>query len=150
MPPMASSRIQRWALALSTYQCSIRYKSGVQHANADEFSHLPSPQSVSCVSTPGDILSLLDLLSTIPITVNQIKGWTDRDPVLARVRRFIKSGWPSRNLDDGISPYQQRKYELSVLMVVCCGELQVGLLSHHRAGNRSWRNCTSRIQGLTR
>ena len=89
---MASSRIQRWALALSTYQYSIRYKSGVQHANADAFSRLPSPQFVSCLSTLGDILSLLDLLSTIHITVNQIKGWTGRDPVLARVRGFVQSG----------------------------------------------------------
>eukprot|EP00731_Ephydatia_muelleri_P035355 Em0116g7a len=71
IPPMASSRIQRWALALSTYQYSIRYKSGAQHANADAFSRLPSPQSISCVSTPGDVLTLLDLLSTIPITGRQ-------------------------------------------------------------------------------
>ena len=115
IPPMASSRIQRWALALSTYQYSIRYKSGAQHANADAFSRLPSPQSISCVSTPGDVLTLLDLLSTIPITVSQIRGWTDRDPVLSRVRGFVKSGWPGGNLGDDLSSYQQKKNELSVL-----------------------------------
>ena len=115
IPPMASSRIQRWALALSTYQYSIRYKSGAQHANADAFSRLSSPQSISCVSTPGDVLTLLDLLSTIPITVSQIRGWTDRDPVLSRVRGFVKSGWPGGNLGDDLSSYQQRKNELSVL-----------------------------------
>ena len=109
IPPMASSRIQRWALALSTYQYSIRYKSGAQHANADAFSRLPSPQSISCVSTPGDVLTLLDLLSTIPITVSQIRGWTDRDPVLSRVRGFVKSGWPGGNLGYDLSSISRER-----------------------------------------
>ena len=35
IPPMASARIQRWALMLSAYHYEICYKPGADHANAD-------------------------------------------------------------------------------------------------------------------
>ena len=41
IPPMASVRIQRWALTLSTYDYSIIFKPGEEHANADMCSRLP-------------------------------------------------------------------------------------------------------------
>lgn len=40
IPPMASARIQRWALTLSAYQYSIRYKAGKSIGNADAMSRL--------------------------------------------------------------------------------------------------------------
>lgn len=41
--PMASARIQRWALILAAYDYHIRYKPGKEHANADLLSRLPLP-----------------------------------------------------------------------------------------------------------
>ena len=38
IPPLASSRIQRWALTLSAYHYSIRYKAGKTLGNADALS----------------------------------------------------------------------------------------------------------------
>ena len=38
IPPLASSRIQRWALTLSAYRYSIRYKAGKSLGNADALS----------------------------------------------------------------------------------------------------------------
>ena len=43
--PLASSRIQRWALTLNAYHYSIRYKSGRLIGNADALSRLPQPQT---------------------------------------------------------------------------------------------------------
>ena len=40
-PPLASSRIQRWALTLSAYRYSIRYKAGKSLGIADALSRLP-------------------------------------------------------------------------------------------------------------
>lgn len=38
VPPMASSRIQRWALTLSAYQYQLQHKPGRLMANADALS----------------------------------------------------------------------------------------------------------------
>ena len=38
IPPLASARIQRWALTLSAYHYSIRYKAGKTLCNADALS----------------------------------------------------------------------------------------------------------------
>jgi len=43
IPQMASSRVQRWALALSAYQYNIEYKAGSRLCHADALSRLPRP-----------------------------------------------------------------------------------------------------------
>ncbi len=46
IPQMASSRVQRWALTLSAYQYTIRYKPGKLLNNADALNRLPLQSSV--------------------------------------------------------------------------------------------------------
>ena len=50
--PLASARIQRWALTLSNYQYHLRYKPGVQNTNADGLSRLPLPTKTAYVPVP--------------------------------------------------------------------------------------------------
>jgi len=45
VPTMASGRIQRWALTLSAYSYTIKYRKGVENSNADALSRLPLPAS---------------------------------------------------------------------------------------------------------
>lgn len=45
VPTLASARIQRWALTLSAYDYTIKYKAGSQHSNADLLSRLPLPET---------------------------------------------------------------------------------------------------------
>ena len=52
--PLASARIQRWALTLSNYQYHLRYKQGVQNTNADGLSRLPVPTPVLEVPVPAE------------------------------------------------------------------------------------------------
>ena len=58
----------------------------------------------------------MDMLQSIPVTAQQIKQWTDRDPVLSVIRSFVQNGWPHNTVDlkpeDG-RPYQNRQTELS-------------------------------------
>ena len=61
-----------------------------------------------------ELVLLLDHLANSLTTVNDIRLWTRRDPVLAQVLQFIEWGWP-QNLDSSFSPYLSRKTELSVL-----------------------------------
>ena len=112
IPQMASSRIQRWALKLSTYQYSIRYKAGKSLNNADALSRLPQPYTVpeeDC--TPAEVVHLINHLSSTTATV---KAWTNKDPVLAKVKGFLLLGWPKKLSGDDFKPYADRKSELSL------------------------------------
>ncbi len=48
-----------------------------------------------------------------PVNVRQIRQWTDRDPVLSRVRRLVQEGWKSTE-DVLLRPYQSKREELSI------------------------------------
>ena len=41
IPDMASPRVQRWSLMLSAYDYNIKYRCGIDNANADAMSRLP-------------------------------------------------------------------------------------------------------------
>ena len=78
---MASSRIQRWALTLSTYNYRIVFKAGSTQANADAFSRLPHKDTAEVVPTPRDTIFTLETLriGDSPVTAADIKSWTDKD-----------------------------------------------------------------------
>ena len=109
VPTMASGRIQRWALILGGYNYSIRYKPGKGNANADALSRLPLPAKEYDVTKPAELVQPLEHLSTTPVSSSQVKTWTDTDPVLAKVRRWVEEGWPEQNpasdAGQGLSSY---------------------------------------------
>ena len=61
-----------------------------------------------------ELVLLLRHLGESPVTVNDIRKWTKRDPLLAQVLQFVKQGWPHK-CDSSLSPYSTRSTELSVL-----------------------------------
>ena len=111
IPPMASARIQRWALILSAYNYGICYRPGADHANG--LSRLPLPDHVTEVPVPGDVLFVFQTLEGTPVRAAQIRQWTDMDPVLSRVRRNVLKGWVDGD-EPEFQPYQSRAAELSV------------------------------------
>ena len=111
---MASARIQRWALILSAYRYTIRYKAGTEISNADALCCLPIPVTTSSDCLPGELINLLDHLSTTLLTATEIKQHTDSDPILAKVRRCVLSGWSISQNPDYLTPYKTRQHELSV------------------------------------
>ena len=44
------------------------------------------------------------------MSVDQIRRWTDRDPILAQVKHMLRNGWP----DEVLKPYWQRRLVLSL------------------------------------
>ena len=114
-PQFASSRIQRWALTLSGYQYTIRYKAGRSLSNADTLSRFPRPVFCTNDGVTGDLVLLLNHLTTIPTSAANIKEWTTKDPVLSKVRRYTLVGWPEEQLEADFKPYSCRRQELSVL-----------------------------------
>ena len=113
IPPLASARIQRWALTLGAYDYNISYKPGKDQTNADLLSRLPLPKAPREVPVPADTILLMDYLQASPITASQIKTWTDRVPVLSKLRKMLLQGWQSTN-DQALKPFQSHKNELSV------------------------------------
>ena len=106
MPPMASARIQQWALTLSAYDYTISYKSGKDQANADFLSGLQLAGFPKETPTLGHIILLMECLQTSPTSFNHIKSRTSRDPLLSKVRKISLQGWQVSN-DEALRPFQQ-------------------------------------------
>ena len=89
VPPLASARIQRWALTLGAYNYTIMYKPRSEIGHTDCLSRLPLPQSASEVPLPGETILLLDSLERSHVSAELINQWTNNDPILSSVRRFL-------------------------------------------------------------
>ena len=83
IPTIASARIQRWALTLSMYEYTIRFKSSTTNTNADALSRLPLPDTPEETPQPSELVLLLEHLSTGPLTAVQIKTMTRKHLVLS-------------------------------------------------------------------
>ena len=57
----------------------------------------------------------MEYLDTSPVTSAQIRKWTNKDTVLAKVKQWVLSGWPEKPPDDEqLRPFTHRRCELSV------------------------------------
>ena len=115
VPVQASGRIQRWALALSSFEYTLEFRVTSQHSNADALSRLPLPQTPSDVPTPAELVMLIQHLEEAVVTSKQIKHWTLHDPVLSTVCKYIQEGWPKAVNDEKLKPFWQRRTGLSTL-----------------------------------
>ena len=113
IPQLASARLQRWALILSAYDYTISYRPGDDHANADSLSHLPLPEPPVKTPQPADIILLMETLQASPITAKDIRQWTDKDPLLSKVRTLVLQGW-KHGEEEEMKQFNRRSSELSV------------------------------------
>ena len=90
VPVHTSNRIQHWAITLSMYNYTISFKASLHHSNADALSRLPVVGQSEEPPVPAETVLLLKELSKGPISVHQIKSWTQRDPILSRVLHLHK------------------------------------------------------------
>ena len=74
IPQMASARIQRWALTLSSYRYSIRYKAGKTLNNADALSRLPQSVTTANDGLPADVVQLIHHLAGTAISSANIRS----------------------------------------------------------------------------
>ena len=112
IPQQAANRIQRWAWTLASYEYTITWRNTTQHANTDALSRLPLPEVPSQTTTPAEVVLMVDQLQNAPITAAQIATWTKKDPLMARVFRYVLQGWPNQQ-DDDLTPYWPKRLELS-------------------------------------
>ena len=70
--PMASGRIQRWALTLSNYEYILEYTPGSSISHADCMSRLPQLNAPDQVPVPQEVILALSIMDESPITSQQI------------------------------------------------------------------------------
>ena len=98
IPEMATSRIQRWAIILSAYQYTIKYRSTNKHCNADLCSRYPLPETDDEVML-GEAENVCSVFSLYmddgkPLLNSELMAkFTKRDPVLAKVLYQVQEGW---------------------------------------------------------
>jgi len=113
IPQQAANRIQCWAWMLASYEYTITWRNTTQHTNADALSRLPLPEVPPQTTIPAELVLMVDQLQDAPITATQIVAWTRRDPLMARVLRYVLQGWPNQQ-DDDLKLYWSKRMELSV------------------------------------
>jgi hypothetical protein len=82
-------------------------------------SRLPLPECPSEVLLPGETVLLLETLEASPINAKQIAEWTEKDPVLSKVKKWLTEGWPEKEREEELRPYRQRK---AYKMDAFCGD----------------------------
>ena len=141
--PQVSARIQRWALTLSMYEYTLKFKPTMQHANADALSCLSLPETASPPLSPETVL-LLEFHNKSPVIANQIRIWTRRDPLLSKITEYVQGHCQTLQKMALINPFKSRQLELSIQD--CCISGEIEWLYHLKVELSSYRNFMSVTQ----
>lgn len=156
IPQQAANRIQRWAWKLASYEYSIEWRASGQHVNADALSRLPLPEKPAETTVPAELVLMVEQLDDAPVTAKQVAGLTRRDPLMAKVYRYIQEGWPSHSRDPALKPYWTHRLELSTLsgcivwgsQVVIPPRVRESLLAELHSGHPGCSRMKSVARGL--
>ena len=61
-------------------------------ANAYALSRLPLKTPEMEVPKPPELVCLVEYLDSTPLTSSQIRVWTDHDPALSKVKKWVNGG----------------------------------------------------------
>ncbi|KAL5515676.1 hypothetical protein EMCRGX_G000877 [Ephydatia muelleri] len=99
-PALAANRLARWALMLGQYHYTIEYRKSAEHGNADALSRLPVGPDVTFDAEEGEAdVDMVCTIKTISLQLNPMDQGvlakeSSKDPVIARVMRYTREGWP--------------------------------------------------------
>ena len=113
IPSLAAARLQRWAVFLLAYRYDIKFKDTLSHANADSLSRLPLKDDSNEGNSPEASIFNLSQVDFLPVTANKIRQATSTDPVLSKVLRYTKDGWPD-SLTEELKIFQSKSTELTI------------------------------------
>ena len=94
---MALGRV-RWSMTLLGYAYELVYRTGSQNGNADSLSRLPLPEMPQTTAIPGNVINLLQHINNTPTNAIKIKQWTERDPLLSRIKKYVLQGMAFNSL----------------------------------------------------
>lgn len=105
------------------YEYILKFKPTSKHANADALSRLPIPENIT-TPVPPEIVLLLEFLDKSPVTADQIRVWTRKDPVLSKVREYVEGQWPDTTEDIWLNHSSQGNWNSQFKMAVFSGEIE--------------------------
>ncbi|XP_054708231.1 uncharacterized protein K02A2.6-like [Uloborus diversus] len=111
IPAMSAARLQRWALLLSSFKYTIKYKKGILHQNADALSRLPD-ENIETDMYPSDIFRV-SYVDELPLMSDDIARATRVDKVLGVILKYVQSGFPESTDNPELKPFFNRRDELS-------------------------------------
>ena len=98
------------------FEYTLKFKNTTAHANADGLSRLPLPVECPISKSSPELVLLADHLSNSPVTAQQIRSATRKDPQLASVVQFVQQGWPNLiSKSNSLAPFLEKKSELSLV-----------------------------------
>ena len=112
LPTRAAARVLRWALLLSAYNFVLKYREGVKNGNADGLSRLPLDVRSGEATQRMVSVALMELVKA-PVTEQELRRATRRDPVLGVVLRGILEGGLEKEVGEHLKPFRTRSMELS-------------------------------------
>ena len=155
----ASPRLQRMMLQLQRYSLNVMYVPGKLMYVADTLSRAYIEGQPSC-GAPDDMEVLVhNLVENLPATADKLEQFRRTiadDPVMQRLRRFIKHGWPQRKsaVPPEIQPFWDIRDELheadGLLLLgdrlVVPGLLRQSMLQVIHEGHLGGEKCKSRAR----
>ena len=155
----ASPRLQRMMLQLQRYSLNVMYVPGKLMHVADTLSRAYIEGQPSC-GAPDDMEVLVhNLVENLPATADKLEQFRRTiadDPVMQRLRRFIKHGWPQRKsaVPPEIQPFWDIRDELheadGLLLLgdrlVVPGLLRQSMLQVIHEGHLGGEKCKSRAR----
>ncbi|XP_055615106.1 uncharacterized protein K02A2.6-like [Toxorhynchites rutilus septentrionalis] len=126
IPVYTANRLQRWALTLLNYDFSMEYVPTDKFGNADVLSRLINHHAkpdedfvVACTNLEDDLRSVaISSVSCLPLSFSMVQQATKTDPVLRKIYRFIRDGWPtskSETQDIELRRFHDRQEGLSIV-----------------------------------
>ena len=111
---VTAARRQRYALFLAGYDYKIECKNTKVHSNADGLSRLPlkTEERAEEVVDPVNVFNVMQFEQS-PITVDNVRRETQRDPVLSQVHEMVTNGWLSSHVPV-LDPFYPRRDEITV------------------------------------
>ena len=113
IPSLAAARLQRWAILLSAYDYEVVFKPTQVHCNADGLSRLPLPAEDPASNSEEVSVFNVAQVQALPVTFQQIRSATRRDPVLSKVTTYARTGWPDK-VPEVFKPYHSRQHEIGL------------------------------------
>lgn len=106
--PVASGRLQRWAIFLAMYDYHIEYRKGTKMGNADALSRLP-------VAIENDIetQNIHAFGEAIPVDRRIVGEETKSDSILTKVKMAMESSWKS-NFDEKLRKFYNKRLMISL------------------------------------
>ena len=93
---------------------SIEYRNTKVHSNADGLSRVPLEREIRNeeVVDPVGVFNLMQF-DPLPVTVDNVRQETQRDPVLAQVYEMTSKGWPY-NQDHELNAFFMHRDEITL------------------------------------